>query len=50
MKFDDFNYEVYNPYIMIPEDKNRTKMLKEDKEEGNKDSTDTNNKTMRKSH
>lgn len=49
MKFDDFNYEVYNPYIMIQEDKNRPKVLKEEKHEGNRDTTDGNN-LLRKSH
>ena len=23
MKFDDFNYEVYNPYILVVEDKEK---------------------------
>ena len=29
MKFDDFNYEVYNPYIFVQEDKTKTKEEKD---------------------
>jgi len=31
MKFDDFNYEVYNPYILVSEDK--PNLVKEGEEE-----------------
>lgn len=35
MKFDDFNYEVYNPYILVSEDKpNPVKEGEEEQAEG----------------
>ena len=32
MKFDDFNYEVYNPYILIQEDKKNQDANDEEKD------------------
>ena len=29
MKFDDFNYDIYNPYILIPEEKGRSQSKEE---------------------
>ena len=31
MKFDDFNYEIYNPYILVQEDKKKNATVKDDK-------------------